>query len=160
MGFATAPSTHCIFHPGPPPRPPACSSVARCINGRIRHALQELIDFYTSAVPCNSCCIQVHIVDFRYTTRSIPHNVGLECAPPTRSGGSNSQLARAFFNAYDFGAELNVNPKLATALHKQIDQVRIEAREGARSAMCDGDLRSGTPRHVREFKRDIPTTDK
>src|SRR6201998_133945 len=114
-------------------RASACCSVARCINGRIRHALQELIDFYTSAVPCNSSCIQVHIADFRYTTSSMDHHVCLECAQLTRSGGSNSQLASASFNAYDFGAELNVNPKLATALHKLIDQVGVEARWGVRS---------------------------
>jgi hypothetical protein len=88
------------------------------------------------------------------------HHVCVECALLTRSGGSNSQLARAFLNPYDLGAELNVNPKLVTVLHKLIDQVRVEAREGARSAMCDGDLRSGTHRHVSEFKRDIPATDK
>jgi hypothetical protein len=49
------------------------------------------------------------------------HHVCVECALPTRSGGSNSQLARAFLKAYDFGAELNVNPKLVTALNKLID---------------------------------------
>jgi hypothetical protein len=49
------------------------------------------------------------------------HHVCLECALLTRSGGSNSQLARAFPNAYDFGAELDVNPKLAAALNKLID---------------------------------------
>src|SRR5712671_7998353 len=93
-------------------------------------------------------CVQVHIVDFSYTTRSMHHHVCLECALLTRSGGSNSQLARAFLDTYDFGAELNVNPKLATALHKLIDQVRVEARERTLSAMCDGDLRSDTRRHM------------
>jgi hypothetical protein len=88
------------------------------------------------------------------------HHVCVECALPTRSGGSNSQLARAFLKAYDFGAELNVNPKLATALHKLIDQVRVETRQGTWSTICDGNLRSGTHCHVSEFKRDIPATDK
>jgi hypothetical protein len=78
----------------------------------------------------------------------------------TRSGGSNNELARAFLNAHDFGAELNVNPKLATALHKLIDQVRVKAREGTGAAMCDRDLRSGTHRHMSEFKRDISPANK
>jgi hypothetical protein len=58
------------------------------------------------------------------------HHVCLECALLTRSGGSNSQFASAFLSAYNFGAELNVNPKLATVLYQLIDQVGVEEREG------------------------------
>src|SRR6266852_9717418 len=129
-------------------RTSAGSSVARRVNGRVRHALQERIDSYTLAVTRNSCRIQVHVIDFSYTTCSMDHHVRLECALLTRSGGANNQLTRSFLNAHNFGAELNVNRKLATALHKLIDQVRVKARERARSAMCDGDLRSGTDRHM------------
>ena len=86
------------------------------------------------------------------------HHVCLKRALLTRSGGLNNQLAGAFFNTYDFRAELNVNPKLTTTLHNLIDQVRVKERKGARSSMDDCDLRSGTHRHMSEFKRDIPTS--
>src|SRR5713226_7051576 len=128
-------------------RTSAGSSVARRVNGRVRHALQERIDSYTLAVPRNSCRIQVHVIDFSYTTCSMDHHVRLECALLTRSGGANNQLTRPFLNAYDFGAELNINPKLTSMLHNLIDQVRVKACEGAQSTMCDGDLRSRTHRY-------------
>src|SRR5260370_39263037 len=114
-----------IARSGSERRASACSSVARSVNGRVRHALQELIDFYTLAVPRNSCRIQVHVVDFRYTTCSMDHHVRLECTLLIRSRGSNNQLTTPFLNAYDFGTELNVNPKLATPLHKLIHQIRV-----------------------------------
>lgn len=88
------------------------------------------------------------------------YHVCLECTVLTRSGGSNSQLAGTFLNAYDFGPEVNVDPKLATALHKLIDQIRVEAQEGTRSAMYDCDLRSGAYRHMSEFKGNISPSNK
>src|SRR5712692_1681275 len=136
------------------------SSVARCIDGWVRHTLQEFIDLYALAVPCNSCCIQVHVVNFRYTTRSMDDHVCLKRALLTRSGGLNNQLAGVSFNAYDFSPQLDVNPKLASMLHNLIDQVRVKERKGTRATMHDRDFCSCTHGHMSKFERNVSPSNK
>src|SRR6266851_1264912 len=141
-------------------RASTCSSIACCINSRIRYTLQEFIDVNTPFAPFDSGFIQVHVVDFRHATRGMDDHVCLESALLTRSRGLNNELTGASFNAYDFRAELNVNTKLAATLDNLIDQVRVKLLERASPSMNDGDLRPGTRRDMSEFKRYIPASNK
>src|SRR5712692_817503 len=135
-------------------------SVARCIDGWVRHTLQEFVDLHTSSVPFDPCGIQIQAVDFGFATRSMDHHVCLKATLLTRSRGPHNQVAAAFLYPFRLGPKLNVDAKFASPRHELVNQVRVKTWQGPRATMDDCDFRSGMHGHVGKLKGDIPASDK
>src|SRR5712692_1780442 len=96
-------------------------SVARCIDGWVRHTLQEFVDLHSPSVPFDPCGIQIQVVDFRCATCSMDHHVCLKPTLLTRSRGPDNQVAGAFFYPFRMGPKLNVGAKFASPRHELVN---------------------------------------
>src|SRR5258708_3781014 len=141
-------------------RTSAGSSVARRIYRGVRDALQEFIDLHAVFIPCDTCYIQIHVVDFRRATCGVDYHVCFKCAVLACGRGLDSQAAGPFLYAFRLRPKLDSNAQFATSPYNLLNQVRIKKLKRTRATMQDGDLRAHSRSYMGKLKGDVSASNK
>src|SRR6202162_213129 len=134
--------------------------ISRRIHSWNRHTLQEFVDSHPPFLPIDPRSIQIQVCDLGHATRSVHNHISLKHARHLASDCPDNQLTRALFDPDRFGSQMNLNAKFASSLNELINEIRVKKGKRTRATMEDCDLRSHTRRYMREFKGDIPASDK
>src|SRR5262249_18436893 len=128
---------------------------------RVGDALQILVDGHAAflRLACDPACLKLEVVDLRHPTCTVNGHIRLEAARGLRIRSVNHQAIAALLDSLHPRIQVYLDAELARDFDQLADEIRIETREGTRTAVHDLHMGTGPGGNVGELERDVATTD-